>query len=228
MLECPRRIRTGNQVSQAQVMEIVLQSTAKIINGLIWTVRASFSLYAKKVRCATITTCTFLDARRWRKRSNIFFTFENEKGREQGTNLRRQRLASPTAQVLYWSLTLRLHLHFPAVRSTAILFFVLCWFVLAASSAFFFPFCLPPPNPPIDRVSPNVALKTRPWRSRFFWTGRLVSATNTWAVRLAGCCRCRFDPRSRSFSFFLNKKLSWCSYSLRQDPPWGYFSHLWS
>ena len=47
-----------------------------------------------------------------------FLTLKKE--RERGSNLRRQRLASPTAQV---------------------------WFVLAASSACFFPFFLPPRNP---------------------------------------------------------------------------------
>ena len=37
-------------------------------------------------------------------------------------------------------------------------------------------------------------------RSRFFWSGWVVWATNTWAVGLARRCRRRFDPRSRSFS----------------------------
>ena len=41
----------------------------------------------------------------------------------------------------------RLYLSLRAVRSAAILLFVLCRFVLAASSACFFPFFLPPPNP---------------------------------------------------------------------------------
>ena len=67
-------------------------------------------------------------------------------------------------QRLYFLLFLqRLYLSLCAVRSAAILLFVLRRFVLAASSACFFPFFLPPPNPPppppIDRVSPNVALK---------------------------------------------------------------------
>ena len=53
----------------------------------------------------------------------------------------------------------RLYLSLRAVRSAAILLFVLRRFVLAASSACFFPFFLPPPNPQNDRVSPNVALK---------------------------------------------------------------------
>ena len=39
-----------------------------------------------------------------------------------------------------------------------------------------------------------------PARSRFFWTGWVVWATNTRAVGLAWRCRRRFDPRSRSFS----------------------------
>ena len=66
-------------------------------------------------------------------------------------------------------------------------------------------FCLflsllsPSSQPPIDGVSPNVALKLSS-RSRFFWTGWVVWATNTWAVGLARRCRRRFDPRSRSFS----------------------------
>ena len=41
----------------------------------------------------------------------------------------------------------RLYLSLRAVRSAAILLFVLRRFVLAASSACFFPFFLPPPNP---------------------------------------------------------------------------------
>ena len=41
-------------------------------------------------------------------------------------------------------------------------------------------------------------------RSRFSWTGRVVWATNTWAVGLARrCCR-KFDLCSRSFSFSKN------------------------
>ena len=41
----------------------------------------------------------------------------------------------------------RLYVSLRAVRSPAILLFVLRRFVLAASSACFFPFFLPPPNP---------------------------------------------------------------------------------
>ena len=70
---------------------------------------------------------------------------EREKERERGSNLRRQRLASPTAQVLV--ALQRLYLSLRAVCSAAILLFVLRRFVLAASSACFFPFFLPPPNP---------------------------------------------------------------------------------
>ena len=51
-------------------------------------------------------------------------------------------------QRLYFLLFLqRLCLSLRAVHSATILFFVLCRFVLAASSACFFPFFLPPPNP---------------------------------------------------------------------------------
>ena len=64
----------------------------------------------------------------------------------------------------------------------------------------------PSSQPPIDRVSPNVALKlvTKP----ILWTGWVVRATNTWAVGLAGRCRRRFDPRSRSFSLSSTSKFS--------------------
>ena len=51
-------------------------------------------------------------------------------------------------QRLYFLLFLqRLYLSLRAVRSAAVLLFVLRRFVLAASSACFFPFFLPPPNP---------------------------------------------------------------------------------
>ena len=75
---------------------------------------------------------------------------EREKERERGSNLRRQRLASPTAQVL-------------------------------------------------------VAQTTQ---TRFFWTGWVVWATNTWAVGLARRCHRRFDRRSRSFSLSSTSKFS--------------------
>ena len=63
------------------------------------------------------------------------------------------RALSLFLQRLYFLLILqRPYLSLRGVRSAAILFYVLHRFVLAASSACFFPFFLPPPNPQIDRA----------------------------------------------------------------------------
>ena len=116
--------------------------------------------------------------------------------------------ASSKKSALWWAVGLRSdwhsrlgfgkreHFYFSlrAVRSAAVLFFVLHRFILAASSAYFFSLLFPSSQPPIDRVSPNAAQSSS--RSRF-WTGRVVWATNTWAVGLARRCRRRFDPHSQ-------------------------------
>ena len=88
--------------------------------------------------------------KRWRKRSNFCWLFENEKEREQGSNLRRQHLPSPTAQVLVAQTT----------RDRPVL---------------------------VGRMEPGTE-----------WSQRLTPGQ----FRLAKCCFRRFDPRSRTFSFW--------------------------
>ena len=93
--------------------------------------------------------------RRWRKRRKKRRKYRRWRKRERSSipalalSLFLQRLYFLLfLQRLYFLLFLqRLYLSLRAVRSAAILFFVLPRFILAASSACFFPFFLPPPNP---------------------------------------------------------------------------------
>ena len=105
---------------------------------------------------------------------------EREKERERGSNLRRQRLASPTAQVLVAQTTLLL-VSFPSFS------------------------LLPTPNRPCQSERSSKARHEADSFEPAEWSERL---TPTWAVGLARRCRRRFDPRSRSFSLSSTSEFS--------------------
>ena len=91
-----------------------------------------------------------------------------------------------------------------------------------------------PTRPDVSRSDHSAASKeTASWRalrqrfgltrsrSRFFWSGRVVWATNIWAGGLARRCRRRFDPRSCHFLLFLfssSSSLSLLSFKIYISP----------
>ena len=175
----------------------------------------------------------------------LFLTLKKERKRERGSNLRRQRPASPTAQVLVAQTTRpvqknRLRGELQSYVRTDLVDWGLeggrkrgkkqaeeaartnrrrtkkrmaaertarrdkyrRWRKRERARAGIEPTAAAPSQPDCPGVSrsDHSAGSKESSRSWFFWTGRVVWATNTWTAGLARRCRRRFDPRSRSFS----------------------------